>query len=99
MNDNLLARFKGKRILVVGDVMLDAYQWGFVRRISPEAPVPVVVISRKNHAPGGAANTAANVASLGAEPLLVGILGPDHGGQLPPHCAERGRGQLRRVAG
>lgn len=81
MSDSVLSRFEGRRILVVGDVMLDAYQWGFVRRISPEAPVPVVSIRKKDHAPGGAANTAANVAALGAESLLVGVLGADTEGK------------------
>src|SRR5262249_25874887 len=61
----LLDAFAGKRVLVLGDVILDEYLLGEVKRISPEAPVPVVEIQRRTHVPGGAANAAANVAALG----------------------------------
>ncbi len=54
---DVLSSFPGKKILVVGDVMLDEYIWGSVRRISPEAPVPVVEVQRRTFVPGGAANT------------------------------------------
>jgi D-beta-D-heptose 7-phosphate kinase/D-beta-D-heptose 1-phosphate adenosyltransferase len=74
----LLAEFSGRRVLVLGDVMLDEYIWGEVRRISPEAPVPVVEVRRRSFVPGGAANTAANVAALGGRPLLVSAVGRDH---------------------
>jgi D-glycero-beta-D-manno-heptose-7-phosphate kinase len=73
----LLSAFPGKQILVVGDVMLDEYIWGDVRRISPEAPVPIVAIRRRSSIPGGAANTAVNVASLGGQALLGGVVGAD----------------------
>ena len=79
---SILSRFPGKRILVVGDVMLDDYLWGTVRRISPEAPVPVVELHKRSCIPGGAANTAANVAGLQAEVHLAGILGDDDKGRL-----------------
>ena len=72
---NILSRFPGQRILVLGDVMLDEYLWGFVRRISQEAPVPVVDLHKRSYVPGGAANTAANLAGLQAEVYLVGIRG------------------------
>lgn len=72
-----LDRFSEKKILVVGDVMLDRYWWGDVTRISPEAPVPVVRITNDTFAAGGAANVAANIAGLGAEPILLGIVGDD----------------------
>ncbi len=65
-------------MLVLGDVMLDEYIWGEVRRISPEAPVPVVEVKRRTFIPGGAANTAANIAALGGRPVLVSVVGPDH---------------------
>ncbi len=78
---SILARFPGKRILVVGDAMLDEYLWGAVRRISPEAPVPVVELEKRTYVAGGAANTAANVASLGATALLVGVVGGDEAGK------------------
>ena len=55
------------RVCVVGDVMVDAYMWGHVHRISPEAPVPVVEVSRKEQRVGGAANVVKNLAALGAE--------------------------------
>ena len=74
---DILAKFPGKCVLIVGDVMLDEYIWGEVRRISPEAPVPVVEIHRRTYAPGGAANTATNVISLGGRALLVGVVGRD----------------------
>jgi rfaE bifunctional protein kinase chain/domain len=73
-----LAAFAGRRILVLGDVMLDEYIWGDVRRISPEAPVPVVEMRRRTYVPGGASNTAANVAALGGRAQLLGVVGKDH---------------------
>jgi len=74
---NILTNFPGKCVLIVGDVMLDEYIWGEVRRISPEAPVPVVEARRRTHVPGGAANSAANVASLGGRVILAGVVGKD----------------------
>lgn len=74
---DILNAFPGKCVLIVGDVMLDEYIWGEVQRISPEAPVPVVEVRRRTYAPGGAANTAANVASLGGRALLGGVVGRD----------------------
>ncbi len=75
--DDLLTALPGHSILIVGDVMLDEYIWGEVRRISPEAPVPVVEIRHRTYTPGGAANTAANVASLGGRVSLGGVVGQD----------------------
>jgi D-beta-D-heptose 7-phosphate kinase/D-beta-D-heptose 1-phosphate adenosyltransferase len=65
------------RVLILGDIMLDEYLLGTVARISPEAPVPVVDIESSRHLLGGAANVAANVRTLGNEPLLVGAVGDD----------------------
>jgi rfaE bifunctional protein kinase chain/domain len=73
----LVERFRTQKILVLGDIMLDQYWWGTVSRISPEAPVPVVHKQKGTIVPGGAANVAANVASLGGVPLLVGLVGDD----------------------
>jgi D-beta-D-heptose 7-phosphate kinase/D-beta-D-heptose 1-phosphate adenosyltransferase len=73
----IVQRFSRRRLLVVGDVMLDRYWRGQVERISPEAPVPVVSNCRKEACPGGAGNTAANIASLGGTALLVGMVGTD----------------------
>ena len=69
------------RVLVVGDVMLDRYWFGDVERISPEAPVPVVRISRSEERPGGAANVARNVAALGAKATLISVIGDDEPGR------------------
>jgi rfaE bifunctional protein kinase chain/domain len=70
--------FKGKRIAIVGDLMVDRYYWGAVTRVSPEAPVPVVDVSSESVRLGGAANVANNIQGLGGEPLLVGLVGDDH---------------------
>jgi D-beta-D-heptose 7-phosphate kinase / D-beta-D-heptose 1-phosphate adenosyltransferase len=67
----------GRRVLIVGDVMLDKYIHGTVHRISPEAPVPVLSASRLTHCPGGAANVAMNIAGLGATATLIGFVGED----------------------
>src|SRR6185436_66608 len=72
--------FNKLRVLIVGDVMIDSYVWGKVERISPEAPVPVVSVSMKEMRPGGAANVAVNVRSLGATPVLCSVIGNDPGG-------------------
>jgi rfaE bifunctional protein kinase chain/domain len=69
------------KVLVVGDVMLDRYWFGDVDRISPEAPVPVVRIARSDERPGGAANVARNVASLGAKASLLSVVGADEAGR------------------
>ncbi|MFL6449782.1 MAG: D-glycero-beta-D-manno-heptose-7-phosphate kinase [Bryobacteraceae bacterium] len=73
----ILPRFRDRRVLVIGDVMLDEYLIGEVHRISPEAPVPIVDLNSRTHVPGGAANVASNIASLGGFPVLVGIVGED----------------------
>jgi rfaE bifunctional protein kinase chain/domain len=73
----LIERFARLKTLVVGDLMLDHYIWGNVTRISPEAPVPVVQVSRETEMPGGAGNVAVNMAALGAEVHVVGLLGED----------------------
>ncbi len=73
----ILKAFEGKRILVIGDVMLDHYIWGQVERISPEAPVPVIEVRNEEYRLGGAANVALNLVALGAAPLLFGITGSD----------------------
>ncbi len=77
----LVSGFSGKRILVVGDLMLDRFIWGDVRRISPEAPVPVVRVTRESVHPGGAGNVVANLAALGARPVVAGWIGRDEAGR------------------
>src|SRR5687767_11468547 len=69
-------------VLVIGDVMVDEYIWGNVERISPEAPVPVVEFRSRTYIAGGAANAAANIASLGGQALLIGVVGDDQTGAI-----------------
>lgn len=77
----LFDQFAQQRILVVGDVMIDAYMRGRVSRVSPEAPVPIVNLEKTEDRLGGAANVALNLASLGAKPILCAIVGDDRGGR------------------
>src|ERR1039458_637823 len=88
--NNIIRRFKGKRLLVIGDVVLDRYIKGSVTRISPEAPVPIVLQEESFYTPGGAANVANNLASLGAEVTLVSKIGDDiEGGILKRELLKR----------
>lgn len=73
----LIERFKKSSILVIGDLILDRYIWGKVSRISPEAPVPVVEVTREDFLLGGAANVAANIVSLGGRVYIAGVAGND----------------------
>ena len=75
--DKLFNDFSHLKVAVIGDVMLDTYWWGKVERISPEAPVPVVTLHRKEQRIGGAGNVALNTTSLGAETTLFSVLGDD----------------------
>jgi D-beta-D-heptose 7-phosphate kinase/D-beta-D-heptose 1-phosphate adenosyltransferase len=75
-----VARFAEKRVLVIGDLMLDEFVWGKVSRISPEAPVPVVSVTGETYYPGGAANVARNLRELGAQVSLLGFVGADSAG-------------------
>ena len=79
----LAADFARQRVLVVGDLMLDEYIWGRVSRISPEAPVPVVLVTKESYYPGGAANVARNLREFTPHVAVMGTAGPDaHGGRL-----------------
>jgi len=75
--EKIKQKWAAKRLLVVGDVMLDKYIWGEVGRISPEAPVPVVRATHQSHQPGGAANVAMNISKLGAQVVVIGFTGGD----------------------
>jgi len=77
----IVQNFKDKRVLVLGDIMLDKYIWGHVIRISPEAPVPVVEVKKETPCFGGAGNASHNLESIGAFPLLVGVVGDDQEGE------------------
>src|ERR1051325_6435353 len=83
-------RFKRLKTLVIGDLMLDHYIWGTVSRISPEAPVPVVHMSRESEMPGGAGNVANNMAALGSEVYMVGLLGQDSAAERLISLLQRG---------
>ncbi len=80
--DELKNNFSGKKIAVIGDMMLDCYFWGEVKRISPEAPVPVVEIGDEFYRFGGAANVALNVLKLGGVPFPIGVIGDDNDGKI-----------------
>ena len=74
--------FEGKRIAIIGDMMLDGYFWGDVKRISPEAPVPVLEVEEEFFRFGGAANVALNISTLGGIPIPIGVIGDDNNGAI-----------------
>lgn len=78
----ILKNFKGQKIIVVGDIMLDHFIKGAVSRISPEAPVPVVAVNKEFYVAGGAGNVAVNLAALGAKPVMISVVGQDLGGEM-----------------
>jgi len=78
----LKKNFNGKKIAVIGDLMLDCYFWGSVNRISPEAPVPIVELESEFYRLGGAANVALNILTLGGIPLPIGVIGEDRHGKI-----------------
>ena len=77
--EEILNRFPGKTILVVGDIMLDEFIWGKVARISPEAPVPIVEVVDETYSLGGAGKRRSEYRSIGREPIPIGVLGKDCG--------------------
>ncbi|MBC8139823.1 MAG: hypothetical protein H7Y38_00100 [Armatimonadetes bacterium] len=79
--EKILARFVGRRVLVVGDLMVDEHIWGHVHRVSPEAPVLVVDVESESSVPGGAANAANQLRTLGAEVVIAGAIGADAAGE------------------
>ena len=96
---DILKKFPGQRILVLGDVILDWYWWGQASRLSPEAPVPVVRKQGTTMQPGGAGNTAANLAALGARVSLFGVTGADnHAADLRNALAAQGVETTRLIA-
>ena len=78
--EQTVAAFSGKRILVLGDVILDHYVWGSADRLSQEAPVPIVRVLQETYRLGGAANAAANICSLGGEVSVISVIGSDING-------------------
>ena len=73
--------FSNLNVLIIGDVMIDSYMWGKVNRISPEAPVPIISVNKKEKRLGGAANVALNIQAMGANPILCSVIGIDLEGQ------------------
>ena len=91
---NLVRRFSGTRVLVIGDLMLDQFVWGDVSRISPEAPVPIVRVRRQEGRPGGAGNVVTNVVALGGRADACGLVGDDSGGRTLCAALAAGGGGL-----
>jgi rfaE bifunctional protein kinase chain/domain len=87
--DTLFTDISKIKVAVVGDIMLDTYWWGHVERISPEAPVPVVSLDKKEHRMGGAANVALNTVSLGADTALFSVTGDDEDAELLLHVLQQ----------
>lgn len=79
---NIFDSFNDLTVLIIGDVMIDSYMWGHVTRISPEAPVPIVAVDKKEDRLGGAANVALNIQAMGATPILCALVGSDKNGEL-----------------
>lgn len=91
MFEKIIRKFSGVRILVVGDIMMDRFIWGNVTRISPEAPVPVLVVEKETFLLGGAANVVNNILSLGGQASLCGVIGDDEmGGKVIHKLGEAG---------
>lgn len=89
--EDIFEQFDQLKVLIIGDVMVDAYIWGKVDRISPEAPVPVVQVGKRDDRLGGAANVALNIQALGASPILCAVIGDDEGGtRFKKRLTERG---------
>jgi D-beta-D-heptose 7-phosphate kinase/D-beta-D-heptose 1-phosphate adenosyltransferase len=96
--DQIAAEFSKKRLLVVGDLMLDEFVWGRVSRISPEAPVPVVEVVSESFFPGGAANVARNVREFGAQVHVMGLVGQDSSADRLRFILEAGGIRLETLA-
>jgi len=86
--EQIFDSFNKLNVLVIGDVMLDSYIWGAVERISPEAPVPVVNVKKRDFRLGGAANVALNLQALGAKPILCALIGNDDAGKKLQDCLD-----------
>lgn len=87
--NTLIRKFQDQTTLVIGDLILDHFLWGSASRISPEAPVPVVLFEREEYMPGGAGNVANNIAALGGHPILLGVVGDDSNQKLLQESLKR----------
>jgi rfaE bifunctional protein kinase chain/domain len=88
---DIAKRFEGINVLIIGDVMIDAYIWGTVERISPEAPVPIINVRKRDYRLGGAANVGLNIQALGARPILCALAGQDEHGKRLLHLLDEKR--------
>ena len=79
--NQIFDQFSQMRAIVIGDAMVDTYLWGKVDRLSPEAPVPIVAVNKREDRLGGAANVSRNIQALGATPLLFSVIGDDEKGK------------------
>jgi D-glycero-beta-D-manno-heptose-7-phosphate kinase len=86
---DIINGFNKKRVLIIGDLMLDRYIWGTIDRMSPEAPVPVVTVRKHDARPGGAGNVTLNISSLGAIPVLCALIGNDKAAETLKDCFQR----------
>lgn len=80
--EQVFSKFSELNVLIIGDAMIDTYLWGKVDRISPEAPIPIVTVSKQENRLGGAGNVSLNIQALGATPILVSIIGDDEKGKI-----------------
>lgn len=80
--DQVFSKFSELKVLVIGDAMIDNYLWGKVDRISPEAPIPIVTVTKEENRLGGAGNVSMNIQALGATPFLISIIGNDEKGRI-----------------
>ncbi len=87
--EEVFEAFNKLTVLVIGDIMLDSYIWGQVDRVSPEAPVPIVRVKKRDYRLGGAANVGLNVQSLGATPILCALVGEDEAGRKLLDCLQQ----------
>lgn len=79
---SIFENFNKLNVLIIGDVMIDSYQWGKVERISPEAPVPICSVAKTEHRLGGAGNVALNISAMGATPILCSVVGKDNNEEI-----------------
>lgn len=86
---NIFSEFDRLKVLIIGDIMLDSYIWGSVDRISPEAPVPVITVKKRDYRLGGAGNVVVNVHALGATPLVCSLVGNDEAADKLRSCLKK----------
>lgn len=86
---DIFQRFNNLNVVVIGDIMVDSYQWGKVERISPEAPVPICAVTKIENRLGGAGNVALNLKAMGANPILCSVIGKDSNGENLLHLMQQ----------